>query len=82
MHILFNDQGTPLMLSSTKIYGETKGMPSAKEIHKRALLCPYDIEAPRTSLSGTYTLLPWGFRSEQLPLGTLFSVSLPSRCSS
>lgn len=77
MHILFNDQGTPLMLSSTKIYGETKGMPSAKEINKRDILCPYDIEETRTSSYGNYTVMNWGVDND-FPVKAAKSISTTS----
>ncbi len=60
MDILFNKEGTPLMMQSTAVFGESTGRPANYEVKKRDILAPFE------SLRTTYTewkghrILEWG----------------------
>ena len=60
MDILFNKEGTPLMMQSSTIFGESTGRPDNYEVRKRDILAPFE------SLSTTYLeweghrILVWG----------------------
>lgn len=60
MDILFNNEGTPLMMQSSMIFGESTGRPDNYEVKKRDILAPFE------SLRTTYTewnghrILEWG----------------------
>ena len=60
MDILFNNEGTPLMMQSSAIFSESTGRPDNYEVKKRDILAPFE------SLRTTYTewnghrLLEWG----------------------
>ena len=64
MDILFNDSGTPLMMSSALFYGQTSGTPSANELKKRDILCPFDTNTVSTTPFGNYKVMNWGNNNE------------------
>ena len=42
MNILFNDEGTPMMMSSTEVFGESIGRPADYDVKKRDILAPFE----------------------------------------
>lgn len=60
MDILFNKEGTPLMLTSTSVFGESVGRPSDYEVKKRDILSPYDISLTETTVYKDYRVMNWG----------------------
>ena len=77
MDILFNDSGTPLMMSSALFYGQTSGTPSANELKKRDILCPFDTNTVSTTPFGNYKVMNWG-NDNEFPQTAAKSISTTS----
>ena len=60
MNILFNKEGTPLMMSSSVGVFESSGRPSDYEIKKRDILCPYSQSLTETTSYKGYKVMNWG----------------------
>lgn len=60
MDILFNEEGTPMMMQSHMIFGESTGRPDNYEVKKRNILAPF--ESLRTTYKewNGHRLLEWG----------------------
>lgn len=67
MDILFNKEGTPLMMTSTSFFGESVGRPSNYEVKKRDILSPYDISLTETTVYKEYRVMNWG-KGNDFPL--------------
>lgn len=67
MNILFNKEGTPLMMTSTSFFGESVGRPSNYEVKKRDILSPYDISLTETTVYKDYRVMNWG-KGNDFPL--------------
>lgn len=69
MEILFNNEGTPLMLNSTLMFGDTiNDAQSVKDgMKKRNILQPFDISYMNTEIIGGETVLRWG-KDNMFPL--------------
>lgn len=76
MDILFAPDGTPQMINSTLIFGESVGKPT-DYIKKRDILCPYDIEKTQTTDYGNYKVMNWG-KDNKFPLEAAKSISTTS----
>ncbi|MEG1860997.1 MAG: hypothetical protein RR206_04830 [Bacteroidaceae bacterium] len=77
MEILFNREGTPLMLSSTSVLGESTGRPSSYDIRKRDILSPYDIRTTESSVLGNLKIMNWG-HDNRFPLNAARQISTTS----
>ena len=63
MHILFNEEGTPLMLTSTSSFMETTGKPSDYEDKKEKrmkVLSPFNANLENTITYDKYRVISWG----------------------
>lgn len=60
MDILFNKEGTPLMMQSQQIFGESVGGPSNEEINRKNILSPYDRTKNEFVMVDNFKVLPWG----------------------
>lgn len=67
MDILFNKQGTPLMMSSSAGIFESTGKPSDYEVKKRDILSPYSQSLTETIAYKGYKVMNWG-EGNQFPL--------------
>lgn len=67
MDIIFNKEGTPLMMTSTSFFGESVGRPSNYEVKKRDILSPYDISLTETTVYKDYRVMNWG-KGNDFPL--------------
>lgn len=67
MDILFNREGTPLMMTSTSFFGESVGRPSNYEVKKRDILSPYDISLTETTVYKEHRVMNWG-KGNDFPL--------------
>lgn len=77
MNILFNKQGTPLMMSGTLVFGESIGRPSDYEVKKRDILNPYAIARTDSIIYGNYRVMSWG-RDNNFPLLAAQQISTTS----
>ena len=61
MEILFNNNGTPLMLNSTVFFGDSinDGVISGG-LKKRDILAPFDVSYMNRETVGDYQVLRWG----------------------
>ena len=60
MDILFNNEGTPLMMQSTASFVESTGRPDNYEVKKRDILAPFEhLSIPYMTWEG-HRILPWG----------------------
>ena len=68
MEILFNNNGTPLMLNSTVFFGDSinDGVISGG-LKKRDILAPFDVSYMNRETVGDYQVLRWG-RNNMFPL--------------
>ena len=64
MDILFNKEGTPLMMQSSYLFGESVGMPSNEEIKRKNILAPYDMTAQDYVMVDKYKVIPWGQQND------------------
>ncbi len=60
MDILFNSEGTPLMMQSTAIFGESTGRPENYEVKKRDILAPFERTARTYIEWNGHQVLEWG----------------------
>lgn len=60
MEILFNKEGTPLMMTSTVAMVESVGRPENYDIRTRDILAPYDINLTETIAYKDYRVMNWG----------------------
>lgn len=63
MHILFNNEGTPLMITSTSSFMETTGKPSDYESQKEKrlkILSPFNANLENTIAYDKYRVISWG----------------------
>ncbi|MBR2155041.1 MAG: hypothetical protein IJ901_10580 [Bacteroidaceae bacterium] len=68
MNILFNSEGTPLMLDSTSFFGDTLNDGSIMEgMRKRDILAPFDVSWMNREFCGGHEVLRWG-RDNLFPL--------------
>lgn len=60
MDILFNKEGTPLVMQSGTMLGESTGRPDNYEVRKRDILAPFEsLRTPYLEWQG-HRILPWG----------------------
>lgn len=60
MDILFNQEGFPLLMQSTYVFGETSGLPSNRADERLKVLMPYDLnENSYIDIDGV-RVRPWG----------------------
>lgn len=67
MDILFNNEGTPLMLSSTRIFGESIGKPSDYDIRKRDIIAPFESYGLQYTIYDHYKVVNWGKHNNRFP---------------
>ena len=60
MDILFNNEGLPLMMTSSLIYGESIGKVTNEEVNRRNILAPLDQENKEIITVGSHNVLSWG----------------------
>ena len=63
MHILFNNEGTPLMITSTSSFMETTGKPAdyeSKKNERMKILSPFNANLENTLAYGKYQVIMWG----------------------
>lgn len=60
MEILFNKEGTPLMMQNLQMFGESVGTPSNEELKRKNILTPYDKTKDDYVLVDNYKVVPWG----------------------
>ena len=60
MDILFNNEGLPLMMTSSLIYGESIGKVTNEEVNRRNILAPLDQENKEIIMVGNHNVLSWG----------------------
>lgn len=60
MDILFNKEGTPLVMHSRYVFGESVGGPSNEEIKRKNILSPYDLTKQDFVRIDKYKVMPWG----------------------
>lgn len=77
MDILFNKEATPLMLTSTHIFGESVGKPSDYDIKKRDILAPYELKTTEISTLGKLQIMNWG-KDNRFPVEALKQISTTS----
>ncbi len=64
MDILFNKEGTPLMMQSSYLFGESVGTPSNEEIKRKNILAPYDLTEQNYVMVDKYKVIPWGEQND------------------
>lgn len=67
MDILFNKQGTPLLLSSSKIFGESVGKPADYDIRKRDIIAPFESYGLSYTIWQDYKVVNWGKHNNRFP---------------
>lgn len=77
MEILFNSNGTPLMLTGTMVFGESIGRPADYEVKKRDILNPYAVSKTDTLLYNGLQIMSWG-RDNNFPLLAAKQISTTS----
>lgn len=60
MDILFNNEGTPLMMQSTATFVESTGQPNNYEVKKRDILAPFESLRTTYRVWEGHRLLEWG----------------------
>ena len=60
MDILFNKEGTPLMMHSSLMFGESTGGVSNEEIKRKNILTPYDMTKQDFVRVDNLEVVPWG----------------------
>ena len=60
MDILFNREGTPLMMQSTEVFGESTGRPGNYEARKRDILAPFESQHTSYLQWHGHQILEWG----------------------
>lgn len=60
MDILYDKNGTPLVMNATKAFLETTGKPSDYEERKKKILAPYSISKTETIPYKKYQVMNWG----------------------
>ena len=67
MDILFNKEGTPLLMHSTMVFGESTGRPSDYEVKKRDILAPFESYGLEYTLWKDHRVVNWGKRRNDFP---------------
>lgn len=67
MEILFNKQGTPLMLYGNQIFGESTGKPADYEVRKRDIITPFEEYGINYSFFKDYKVVNWGKHNNRFP---------------
>ena len=60
MDILFNNEGTPLIMSSTEVFGESNGQPADYDVKKRNILAPFEQYELDVFTYKDYKVKGWG----------------------
>lgn len=60
MDILYNKEGTPLMMSSQQMFVSSVGGPSNEEIARKNILNPHDMTQNKFISLDKYQVIPWG----------------------
>lgn len=78
MQILFNKQGTPLMMNATTFFGESVGRPEDYEVKKKDILSPYSYDRVKTIYFRGYKVMTWGRNNKfpQVAADTISSTSV------
>ena len=67
MDILFNSEGTPLMLSSTRIFGESVGIPADYDMKRRDILAPFESYGVEYTIYDDMKVVNWGKHNNRFP---------------
>ena len=77
MEILFNNEGTPLAMTSRVMFGESTGRPENYERKKKQVLSPYSLEKVRTLRYRNLEVMTWG-RNNKFPETAIETISSTS----
>ena len=74
MEILFNKEGTPLLMQSSRIFGESIGRPENYEVEKKKIISPFEAYGVDYTIYKDYKVVNWGRMHNDFPQKAAFIV--------